>query len=79
MKPSLEPGVVINVNEIQWTPLTDPLADVAYKRSIANARLIWGRNAQVSMVRMDPGSGSCATSILKTSSASWCAARLNRA
>jgi gluconolactonase len=56
MKPSLEPGVVVNVNDIQWTPLTDPLADVTYKRSIANARLIWGRNVQVSMVRMDPGS-----------------------
>ena len=24
--PSLQPGVVVNLNEIQWTPLTDPVA-----------------------------------------------------
>ena len=24
--PSLQPGVVVNVNEIQWTPITDPVA-----------------------------------------------------
>jgi gluconolactonase len=54
--PSLEPGVVVNVNDIQWTPLNDPVADVTYRRSTANGRLIWGRNAQISMVRMDPGS-----------------------
>jgi gluconolactonase len=49
--------VVVNINEIQWTPLTDPAQDLGYPRSTAQARLIWGRNAQVSMVRMDPGSG----------------------
>jgi gluconolactonase len=54
--PSLPAGVVVNVNEIQWTPLTDPVADKPYRRSTANARLIWGKNAQISMVRMDPGS-----------------------
>ncbi|HWL61247.1 MAG TPA: SMP-30/gluconolactonase/LRE family protein [Steroidobacteraceae bacterium] len=55
VKPSHPAGVVINVNEIQWTPLTDPSAELDHPRSIAHARLIWGRNAQVSMVRMDPG------------------------
>jgi gluconolactonase len=54
--PSLEPGVVIRVSEIQWTPLTDPVEGLSYPRSSALSRLIWGRNAQVSMVRMDPGS-----------------------
>lgn len=56
--PSLEPGVVFNLNQIQWTPLTDPPADLGYRRSSAMARVIWGRNAQVSFVRMDPGSTS---------------------
>jgi gluconolactonase len=54
--PSLEPGVVFNLNQIQWTPLTDPAADLGYRRSSAMARVIWGRNAQVSFVRMDPDS-----------------------
>jgi gluconolactonase len=54
--PSLTPGVVVNVNEIQWTPLTDPVAGLDYVRSSALSRLIWGRNAQISLVRMDPGS-----------------------
>jgi len=54
--PSLAPGVVINVNEIQWTPLTDPDPATSYKRSTALSRLIWGKNAQISLVRMDPGS-----------------------
>jgi gluconolactonase len=54
--PSLPPGVVINVNEIQWTPLTDPVAGQSYRRSVAHARLIAGKNAQISLVRMDPGS-----------------------
>jgi gluconolactonase len=56
VSPSLEPGVVVNINEIQWTPLTDPVADLSYRRSSALSRLIWGRNAQISLVRMDPGS-----------------------
>ncbi|HEU4893813.1 MAG TPA: SMP-30/gluconolactonase/LRE family protein [Vicinamibacterales bacterium] len=54
--PSLPVGVVINLNEIQWTPLTDPVAGKPYRRSTANARLIWGKHAQISLVRMDPGS-----------------------
>jgi gluconolactonase len=54
--PSLPPGVVVNVNEIQWTPLLEPVAGKAYRRSTANARLIWGKNTQISLVRMDPGS-----------------------
>jgi gluconolactonase len=54
--PSLSPGAVVNLNEIQWTPLTDPVSGKPYRRSTANARLIWGKNAQISLVRMDPGS-----------------------
>jgi gluconolactonase len=53
--PSLQPGVVVNVNEIQWTPLTDPDQSKSYRRSTLS-RLIWGKNAQISLVRMDPGS-----------------------
>jgi len=56
--PSLEPGVVVNINQIQWTPLTDPQPDLGYPRSSAQARLIWGRNAQISYVRLDPDSTS---------------------
>lgn len=54
--PSLPPGVVVNLNEIQWTPLVDPIAGRPYRRSTALSRLIWGRNAQISLIRMDPGS-----------------------
>jgi gluconolactonase len=54
--PSLPPGVVVNVNDIQWTPITDPVAGKTYRRSTAHSRLIWGKNAQISLVRMDPGS-----------------------
>ena len=54
--PSLRPGVVVNLNEIQWTPLTDPVAGQTYRRSTALSRLVWGKNAQISLIRMDPGS-----------------------
>jgi gluconolactonase len=54
--PSLPPGVVVNVNEIQLTPLVDPLAGKTYTRSTGLSRLIWGKNAQISLIRMDPGS-----------------------
>jgi gluconolactonase len=54
--PSLEPGVVVNLNEIQWTPLIDPDPAGSYPHSPALSRLIWGRNVQISLVRMDPGS-----------------------
>jgi gluconolactonase len=54
--PSLPPGVAVNLNEIQLTPLVDPLPGKTYKRSTALSRLIWGRNAQISLIRMDPGS-----------------------
>ena len=54
--PSLQPGGVVNLNEIQWTPLTDPVAGQTYRRSTALSRLIWGKNAQISLIRMDPGS-----------------------
>jgi gluconolactonase len=54
--PSLAPGVVVNLNEIQLTPLVDPLPGKSYKRSTGLSRLIWGKNAQISLIRMDPGS-----------------------
>jgi gluconolactonase len=54
--PSLPPGVVVNLNEIQLTPLVDPVAGKTYRRATALSRLIWGRNAQISLIRMDPGS-----------------------
>jgi gluconolactonase len=54
--PSLPPGVVVNLNEIQWTPLVDPVAGRSYRRTTALSRLIWGKNAQISLIRMDPGS-----------------------
>ncbi len=56
VEPSLQPGVVYNLNEIQFTPVTDPEPSKTYQRSHAMARLVWGRNAQLSFVRMDPGS-----------------------
>ena len=54
--PSLQPGVVVDVNDIQWTPVTDPDPAKSYRRSPGQSRLIWGKNAQVSLVRMDPNS-----------------------
>ena len=54
--PSIPAGVVVNLNEIQLTPLVDPLPGKTYKRSTALSRLIWGKNAQISLIRMDPGS-----------------------
>ena len=54
--PSLPPGVIVNVNDIQLTPLVDPLPGKTYKRSTGLSRLIWGKNAQISLIRMDPGS-----------------------
>ena len=54
--PSLQPGVVVNLNELQWTPLTDPTPGKSYRRSTTYSRLLWGRNAQVSLVRIDPQS-----------------------
>ena len=54
--PSLQPGTVIDVNDIQLTPLTDPVAGRTYRRSTTHARLLWGRNAQISLVSIDPQS-----------------------
>jgi len=54
--PSLQPGTVVSLTEIPWTPLTDPDSAKSYRRSAAHSQLIWGKNAQVSLVRMDPGS-----------------------
>src|SRR5687768_9633186 len=42
--PSLPPGVVVNVNDIQWTPVTDPVQGKSYRRSTGLSRLIWGKN-----------------------------------
>jgi gluconolactonase len=53
--PSLQPGVVVNLNQVQWTPLTDPGRGKPYRRSSTLSRLMWGRNAQISLVRLDPG------------------------
>jgi hypothetical protein len=47
--PSLPPGVVVNLNQIQWTPLSDPVGGTSYRRSSTHARLIWGKNAQISL------------------------------
>lgn len=54
--PSLQAGVVANLNDIQWTPVIDPASGASYRRSAGQSRLIWGRNAQISFVRMDPRS-----------------------
>ena len=54
--PSIEPNKVYNFNEIQWTALTPPAKDKTYKRSGALSRLIWGKNAMLSWIRMDPNS-----------------------
>lgn len=54
--PSIQPGVVVDLNDIQWTPLTDPVSGRSYRRSTTHSRLLWGRNAQVSLVRIDPQS-----------------------
>jgi gluconolactonase len=54
--PSLQPGVIVDLNEIQWTPLIDPPAGTSYRRSTTHSRLLWGRNAQISLVRIDPQS-----------------------
>ena len=54
--PSLQPGVVIDLNDVQLTPLTDPTPGKSYRRSTTAARLLWGRNAQISLVHIDPQS-----------------------
>ena len=54
--PSLPPGVVVDITDVQWTPLTDPVPGKPYRRSTTHARLLWGRNAQISLVRIDPRS-----------------------
>jgi gluconolactonase len=54
--PSLQPGVVVDLNDIQWTPLIDPPPGRSHRRSTTQSRLLWGRNAQISLVRLDPQS-----------------------
>src|SRR5690606_159798 len=51
-----QPGVIVNLNNIQWTGVTDPEAGKSYVRSPGQSRLIWGKNALISLIRMDPGS-----------------------
>jgi len=54
--PSLQPGNVVHLTDIPFTPLTNPEEGRSYKRASAHSQLIWGKNAQISLVRMDPGS-----------------------
>ena len=55
--PSLQPGVVVNLNEIPVdADHRSGTRTKSYRRSTAQSRLIWGTNAQISLVRMDPGS-----------------------
>ena len=54
--PSIEPGKLYNLNDIQWTAITRPDTSKTYSHSPANSRLIWGKNAMLSFVRMDPNS-----------------------
>jgi gluconolactonase len=54
--PSLQPGVVVDLNDVQLTPLTDPTPGKSYRRSTTSARLLWGKNAQISLVHIDPQS-----------------------
>ena len=56
VEPSIKAGHVYDLNDVQWTPLTKPDANLSHKQSSANARLVWGRNAMLSFVRMDPNS-----------------------
>jgi gluconolactonase len=56
VNPSLQPGVAIHLNDVPFTPLTNPEAGKSHKRAAAHSQLIWGKNAQISLVRMDPGS-----------------------
>ena len=55
-KTSIEAGKVYNLNEIQWTGITRPDTTLPYLRNTAQSRLIWGKNAMLSFVRMDPNS-----------------------
>jgi gluconolactonase len=52
--PNLQAGRVYALTDIQLSPVTDPDASRPYKRSAANARLVWGKNVMLSFLRMDP-------------------------
>lgn len=54
--PSVQAGMVYNINEIQWAGLTPPNSKASHRRSRAGSRLIWGRNLMLSLVRMDANS-----------------------
>src|SRR5678815_2757309 len=56
IEPNLVAGQVYRLSDFQLTPITDPDTSLSYKRSGAHSRLIWGRNAMLSFIRMDPGS-----------------------
>ena len=56
VKPSLEAGKVYDLHQIQLTALTPAVEGRSYQHSEANSRLIWGKNAQLSIIRMDAGS-----------------------
>ena len=52
--PSLEAGKVYNMGQIQLTPLIPADSSLSYPRSRANSRLIWGKNAMLSFITLDP-------------------------
>jgi len=56
--PSIQPGMIVHLSDIPFTPLTDPVGGKSFKRASSRSKLIWGKNAQISMVRLDPDSES---------------------
>jgi hypothetical protein len=44
--PSMQPGAVVNLSEIPWTPLTDPVAGKPYRRAAALSQLLWGKKTE---------------------------------
>ena len=52
--PSLEAGKVYNMGQVQLTPLIPADKSLPYPRSRANSRLIWGKNAMLSFITLDP-------------------------
>ena len=68
VKPSLEPGRIYNLNEIQWVPIQNTDPTQTYRRSPASSRLIWGKNAMLSLSGWTPIPLSPFTSTRKISS-----------
>lgn len=55
-QPSLRPGEVYRLTDIQLAGISAVAPDAATKRSGANSRVVWGKNVQLSFLRMDPRS-----------------------